>query len=109
MTPHNAPPVAPRVPSVRDLHGEQVTDDYAWMRDPEQPQLHDYLAAERAYYDARSRHLQQLATRLADEAANRVPAADEYSVSWPLRGYRYRTRLPEHSDNRQLLREPGRR
>ncbi len=104
MMPDNAGPIAPRAPSVRDLHGEQVTDDYAWMRDPEQPELRDYLAAERAYYDARSRHLGELAAQLADETASRVPAADEYSVSWPLRDYSYRTRVPEHSDNRQLLR-----
>jgi hypothetical protein len=101
MMPDNAGPIAPRAPSVRDLHGEQVTDDYAWMRDPEQPELRDYLAAERAYYDARSRHLGELAAQLADETASRVPAADEYSVSWPLRDYSYRTRVPEHSDNRQ--------
>ena len=98
------PPVAPRVPSVRELHGDTATDDYAWMRDPDGPAFHDYLVVERAYYDASSRHLDGLVTRLADEAASRIPDGDEYSVSWPRGGFTYRTRMPEHSDNWQLLR-----
>ena len=98
------PPVAPRVPSVRELHGDTATDDYAWMRDPDGPAFHDYLVVERAYYDASSRHLDGLVTRLADEAASRIPDGDEYSVSWPRGGFTYRTRMPEDGDNWQLLR-----
>jgi oligopeptidase B len=74
------------------------------MRDTDHPRLRDYLIAERAYYDAQTQHLKQLATKLATEAAGRFPAADEYSVAWPLRGYAYRTRLPADRDNVQLLR-----
>ncbi len=99
-----APPVASRVPSVRERHGESVTDDYAWMRSPDDPALLEYLAAERAYYDARSRHLDGLATILAAEAVGRTPQGSEYSVSWPRGGFTYRTRLPPDSDNLQLLR-----
>jgi oligopeptidase B len=98
------PPVAARVPSVRELHGDVATDDYAWMRDPDDEAFHSYLADERAYYDACSRHLDGLATTLAAEAASRIPAGDEYSVSWPRGGFTYRMRMPEHSDNWQLLR-----
>jgi oligopeptidase B len=67
------PPVAPRVPSVRELHGETVTDDYAWMRNADQQGLHAYLTAERAYYDAHTGDLNALAERLAAEAAGRIP------------------------------------
>ncbi len=98
------PPIAPRERSIRELHGEVVADDYAWMRDTDHPRLRDYLIAERAYYDGQTQHLAQLAAKLAAEAAGRFPAADEYSVAWPLRGYTYRTRLPHNSDNVQLLR-----
>jgi oligopeptidase B len=98
------PPVAPRIPSVRELHGDTVTDDYAWMGDPDEPNFHAYLVEERAYYDAGSRHLDALATVLAAEAASRIPAGDEYSVGWPRGGFTYRRRMPEHSDNWQLLR-----
>ena len=101
------PPVAPRRPATRELHGETSVDDYAWMRDPDEPALHQYLADERAYHDALGRRLDALATRLTAEAAGRIPADDEYSVGWPLGGYSYRTRIPRGADNRQLLRSPG--
>jgi oligopeptidase B len=89
---------------VRDLHGETVTDDYAWMRDPNEPAFREYLTAERTYHDAHTRRLDGLAGKLAEEAAGRVPAADEYSVPWPRGAFTYRTRLPEQSDNLQLMR-----
>ena len=101
------PPIAPRVPSVRDLHGETVADDYAWMRDPNEPVLHAYLTAERAYYDAQTRGLDALATTLAAEADRRTPDGAEYSVAWPRDGFIYRTVIPEGRDNAQLLRSPG--
>lgn len=98
------PPVAPRRPSTRELHGESVVDEYGWMRDPSDPALHDYLVAERAYYDAHTQRLNELARRLTAEALGRTPATDEYSVAWPLRAFTYRTRIPHERDNEQLLR-----
>lgn len=98
------PPVAPRVPSVRDLHGEAVPDDYAWMRDPDDPELRDYLIGERAFYDSAREEFDTLARTLAAEAAARFPAGAEYSVNWPRGGFVYRTRVPKDSDNLQLLR-----
>ena len=37
------PPAAPRRPTTRSLHGESVVDAFAWMRDDDDPALHDYL------------------------------------------------------------------
>ena len=51
------PPMAPRVPSQLTLHGVTIADSYGWMRDPAEPALAGYLAAERAYYDAHSNRL----------------------------------------------------
>lgn len=99
------PPVAPRVPSVRELHGEAVTDDYAWMRDSDQAPLRRHLAAERAYYDAR--RPAGLAATLTAEAAERLPRGAECSVPWPRAGFTYRTVIPAGSDNAQLLRGGG--
>ncbi len=98
------PPVAPREPSVRDLHGEIVDDDYAWMRGPDEPRFREYLAAERAYYEGRTAHLNRLADTLTDEALARVPTGDEYSVGWRRGGSTYRTRIPQNRENEQLLR-----
>ncbi|HUZ52358.1 MAG TPA: prolyl oligopeptidase family serine peptidase [Streptosporangiaceae bacterium] len=98
------PPAAPRVPSVRELHGRTETDDYAWMRDHEQPALREYLAEERAYYDVHAAHLADLTGRLAAESAGRIPDQAEDSVGWPLSGFIYRTRTPQGRENLQFLR-----
>jgi oligopeptidase B len=97
-------PAAPRVPAVRDLHGQRDTDDYAWMRDHAAPALHEYLTGERAYYDAQTRHLSGLTDDLYAEAVARTPAGTDDSVSWTLRGYRYLHRTPAGAESRQLLR-----
>ncbi|MGH2916220.1 MAG: S9 family peptidase [Solirubrobacteraceae bacterium] len=102
--PEIEPPAARRVPSVRELHGERATDDYAWMRDTEDPALREYLAAERAHYEERASGLGALMDRLAAGTAGRFPGGDEYSVTWERGGLHYRTRLPAGSDNHQLLR-----
>ncbi len=98
------PPQAPRVPVLRELHGTADVDGYAWMRDPQEPALRDYLAAERAYYDARTRPLAELAGELFRAAAGRTARQAEDSVRWTCRGYAYWTRMPEEGENLQFLR-----
>ena len=97
-------PSAPRKPSVRELHGQVETDDYAWMRDVEHPELRAYLAAERRYYDSHAAQLAGLTGQLAAESTARIPAGAEIGVGWPLAGFVYRTRTPEGRENLQFLR-----
>jgi oligopeptidase B len=104
MNMEQLPPVAPQVPSVRELHGRRDEDDYAWMRDHSAPALQEYLAAERAYYDAGTRHLAGLTEELFAEAVSRTPAGTDDSVSWPLRAFRYFYRTRAGAEGRQLLR-----
>ena len=59
----SGPPVAPRGPGA---------DPYAWMRDRDEPRLREYLAAERAYYDAQSAPLRALREDLFAELAARL-------------------------------------
>ncbi len=102
------PPRAPRIASVRELHGRADADNYAWMRDHEAPEFRAYLAAERAYYDAQTAALAGLTDELYREAVGRTQDAAEDSVGWTLRGYRYWYRTPAGAENRQLLRaRPG--
>src|SRR5258706_13721325 len=98
------PPAAPRIPSVRELHGRTETDDYAWMRDHERPALRAYLAAERVFYDAHAALLSDLTGRLTAESAGRIPDRADDSVGWPLSGFIYRTRTPQGRENLQFLR-----
>jgi oligopeptidase B len=99
-------PRAQRIPSVRELHGQRDVDDYAWMRDHDSAAFSEYLAAERAYYDAQTASLGELTDALFREAVARTPAVAEDSVSWTLRRYRYWYRTPAGAENRQLLRAP---
>jgi oligopeptidase B len=98
------PPAAPRILTVRSLHGQTDVDDYAWMRDHDAPEFGAYLAAERAYYDAQTVSLAGLTDELFAEAVARTPTTADDSVAWPLRGYRYWYRTPERAENRQLFR-----
>src|ERR1700722_5986705 len=98
------PPVAPREPSVRKIHGQTDIDDYAWMRDPEHPALADYLAAERDYDESCAERLGDLTDRLAAESTGRIPAGPDDGVGWPLGGFVYRTRTPDGRENLQFLR-----
>jgi oligopeptidase B len=99
-----APPSAPRIPAVRELHGRKDADDYAWMRDHGQPEFLAYLGAERAYYDVHAANLAALVGRLYAESAERIPGQAEDSVGWLRSGFTYRTRTPQGSENLQLLR-----
>ena len=99
------PPRARRSTTVRDLHGYRDVDDYAWMRhDP--AGLAQYLAAERAYYDAQTASLARVTDELYAEAVSRTPTAADDSAGWTLRGFRYWHRTPAGAENRQLIRAP---
>jgi oligopeptidase B len=106
QAPSTQPPAAPRLQSVRELHGDRDVDDYAWMRDHDSAELLTYLTAERAYYDAETARLAALTDELYAEAVARTPAAADDSVGWTLRGYRYWHRTPAGAENRQLWRAP---
>jgi oligopeptidase B len=43
------PPTAKRVPEERRVHGETVVDEYAWLRDRDEPDVGAYLEGENAY------------------------------------------------------------
>ena len=47
-----APPVAKRISRVEVVHGDRLVDDYAWLRDKDDPDVLAYLRAENAYTDA---------------------------------------------------------
>ncbi len=68
------PPVAPRHPFVRHLHGHDIPDEFAWMAEGDQP-LRDYLAAEQDHYAAATAGLEPLRRRLFTEMVARTPLA----------------------------------
>ena len=104
-----SPPVPPRREVPRELHGHTRSDAYAWLRDVTDPEVLAGLAAERAYYDVATAHLDPLVRTLSAEMASRVPATDS-SVSYRRVNFSYYTLTPSGSEYAQLCRrvyQPG--
>ncbi|MDQ6714770.1 MAG: oligopeptidase B, partial [Actinomycetota bacterium] len=88
------PPDAPRRPSSRTVHGDEVTDDYAWMADRDDPVLLAYLQAENDYAVAKTAHLASLEREIYEEIRARTKETD---LSVPVRhgGWWYYSRTIE--------------
>jgi oligopeptidase B len=69
-------PVAKAVPTTVTLHGEVRTDDYAWLRDRDDPAVTAYLEAENAYTAAMMRHTEPLQQTLYAELLGRIKEDD---------------------------------
>jgi len=70
------PPVAEQHPEVRSHHGEEVTDPYTWLGDPEDPRVIAHLEAENAYAEASTAHLAPLRERIFTEIRERTLETD---------------------------------
>jgi oligopeptidase B len=75
------PPVAKVVPVEHSLHGKTWTDDYAWMRDLDDPDTIGYLEAENSHTEASLRHTAELQETLYSEMVARIQETD---VSAPI-------------------------
>jgi oligopeptidase B len=72
-----APPAAMRLPKVEVVHGERRLDEFAWLRDREDPAVRGYLEAENAYTAAVLAPLAPLRERLYREMLGRIQETDE--------------------------------
>ncbi|MCU1696577.1 MAG: oligopeptidase [Mycobacterium sp.] len=70
------PPIAKRVDSRREHHGDVFIDPYEWLRDKANPDVVSYLEAENAYTDERTAHLAPLRQRIFDEIKARTKETD---------------------------------
>ncbi|MBX6724347.1 MAG: oligopeptidase B, partial [Dactylosporangium sp.] len=88
------PPTAKKIPTERVHHGDTVIDEYAWLRDKDDPDTIAYLKAENEYTEAVTAHLAGLRERLFEEIRRRTQETD---LSVPTRkgGYWYYTRTVE--------------
>lgn len=100
------PPVAKRDPADRTLHGETLVDEYAWLRDRDDPATLAYLEEENAYTEAATRHLATLREALFEEIRSRVQETD---LSAPARRgeWWYATRTREGSSYPVYVRRRG--
>ena len=80
------PPVAKKVPKVTEIHGEKLVDDYAWLREKQDPAVKAYLDAENAYTDSATKPGEALRQKLYEEALGRIKETD-LSVPYRHRGF----------------------
>ena len=76
------PPIARKEHKETSLHGTILTDDYAWLRDKQNPEVTAYLEAENAYAEAVMAPLAGLRDDLYQEMLSHVKQTD---VSVPFR------------------------
>lgn len=89
-----SPPKPERIEKVREIHGERIVDEYAWMRERENPKVLEHLRAENAYAKDVMAGAVALQRRLYDEMLGRIKQTD---MSVPTRedGYLYYFRTEE--------------
>ena len=98
------PPQAVRRAFEHTEHGVSRPDPYHWLRELDSPDVLAHLAAERAWYDTATGHLDSLVATLRTEMQQRIPATDR-SVSWRHRDFSYYTVLAEGREHPQLFRD----
>ena len=73
----DTPPVAPRHPQQHTLHGETRSDDYAWLRKKDSPEVLSYLRAENAYAERALQPTAALREAIYAETIGRIVQTDQ--------------------------------
>ncbi len=99
------PPVAEREPKTIPIHGTELQDDYAWMREKGAPRVTAYLEAENAYTVASMSGTENLQKILYDEILSHIKEDD---VSLPYRegDWEYLTRTEKGKQYPRFCRRP---
>src|SRR6266700_3779615 len=88
------PPVAARRPVEHRLHGDLRTDDYAWLREKDNPEVIRHLEAENSYTKAALQPTEAFQEKLYQEMLSRIQQND-LTVPYQLRGHFYFTKTLE--------------
>jgi oligopeptidase B len=86
-----APPAAKKVLHMKTLHGDILKDDYAWLRERENPEVRRFLEAENASTDAFMKPTEPFQKALYDEMLSRIQETD-LSVPYREGGWYYYSR-----------------
>jgi oligopeptidase B len=92
--PSPTPPAAERRPVVHEIHGDRRVDEYAWLRERDDPAVIAHLHLENAHTDTVTAPLADLRARIYDEIAGRIQQTDE-SAAIPHSRWLYSTRTVE--------------
>jgi len=110
--------VAERRPTVIEVHGDTRVDEWAWLRDRDDPAVLEVLRAENEYTEALGAHLAGFRERLFDEIRSRIVETDlsvpvrkgpwwYYSRTFEGRSYPVHCRLPVDGGGRVPDTPPG--
>jgi oligopeptidase B len=110
------PPTAPRRPHSFSTHGIAISDDYAWLKDPNwqevlrdpsvlDPDIRKYLETENDYTDSLLGHTGGLQKKLVAEMRGRIKE-DDSSVPSPDGAYAYLRKFREGGQHEMFGRMP---
>lgn len=100
------PPDAPAKPRPFALPGGLWADPYAWLENPDDPEVIAYLDAENAHTEAIMAPTRQLQEEIYQELIGRIKQTD-VGVPTPWRDYLYYTRTEEGKDYDIVCRKQG--
>ena len=101
----HTPPAAEKRPVEHVAHGDTRVDEFAWLRDRDDPRVIAHLDAENAYTEAMTEHLAPLRERLYREIVARIQETDE-SAPAPEARWEYYSRTVEGLQYPILCRRP---
>ena len=104
--PPSVPPAPPRRPVRLEAHGDVRIDDWFWLRDKDDPEVLEHLAAENAWTEVATAHTRPLQEALYAEMVARI---EENDLSVPVRKgpWLYVTRTREGADYAIHCRRPA--
>lgn len=100
------PPVAERRHTERTLHGHTLVDDYAWLREKENPEVLAYLEAENAWCAQVMAGTEELQKQLYEEMRSHIRETD-VSVPFRDREHWYYSRTEEGQQYEIFCRKRG--
>jgi oligopeptidase B len=100
------PPVAKQVHTERRINGALLVDNYAWLREKQNPEVRRYLEAENAYAEATTANEKRLADKLYTETLSHIQQTDD-TVPNRKNGYWYYTRTIAGKQYRIYCRRKG--
>ena len=86
------PPVAKKIPTSLEKHGDIRVDNYYWLNDRENPDVIDYLNQENDYYNSITKHTKDFQNNLFEEMKSRIKE-DDTSVPYFYNQYWYYNRF----------------
>jgi oligopeptidase B len=104
------PPVAKKEPKILNIHGYEIVDNYAWLKDRNEkknPEIIDYLNAENTYTESFMNPHKTFIDSLYKEMLGRIKQTD-LSVPYRIGAYWYFTRTEEGKQYPTYLRSKTR-